>query len=218
MAGDDDRIRLPELPIFKKYSLALRHEFASPKEILAALERSETKVQKLLDKAEERRRRMELQGEGEPERGGSELEGPGEFEAENVAEQSVSLDERAVSPVGEEDRDDFEVTAVFDQIDEAVDGDSEAASPEPDAYKAPAWEPGTREKETWEPGPGDVPIWEPEPTQARGVKSSPAPGGGRRRKRPARPAAKKKRRRPRIDIVPVSSRGTPLRRPARKKR
>lgn len=51
MASDDDRIRLPELVIFKKFSLALRQEFASSKDLLIALERSMTKVQKLAEKA-----------------------------------------------------------------------------------------------------------------------------------------------------------------------
>lgn len=49
MAGEDDRVRLPELPVFKRYSLALRQEFAGGEEILAMLDRTALKVQQILD-------------------------------------------------------------------------------------------------------------------------------------------------------------------------
>lgn len=38
------KIRLPELPIFRKFSLALRQEFARPEEILQALEESRRQI------------------------------------------------------------------------------------------------------------------------------------------------------------------------------
>lgn len=89
MAKDGDQVRLPELPIFKKYSLALRQEFASPKEILNVLDRTASKVQRVLERAEET-------APAEPE--------PGTFAAESEP-----------SPVPELEPDD----AVFRLLDES---------------------------------------------------------------------------------------------------
>lgn len=51
MAPDSDQIRLPELPIFKKYSLAVRQEFASPKELMSILASSMARVEKAVARA-----------------------------------------------------------------------------------------------------------------------------------------------------------------------
>lgn len=45
MAVSSRKIRLPELPIFRKYSLALRQEFARPEELLLALEETRRQVE-----------------------------------------------------------------------------------------------------------------------------------------------------------------------------
>ena len=68
MAKETNKIRLPELPIFKKYSLAVRQEYVTPQEVLAALERTTARVERLIEKAEEERRRQEEQEKGEAER------------------------------------------------------------------------------------------------------------------------------------------------------
>lgn len=49
MAESEDSVRLPELPVFKRYSLALRQEFAGGEEVLAMLDRTALKVQQILD-------------------------------------------------------------------------------------------------------------------------------------------------------------------------
>lgn len=47
-----ESIRLPELPVFKKYSLALRQEFAEAKEIIGLLERTLDRVASIVEAAE----------------------------------------------------------------------------------------------------------------------------------------------------------------------
>lgn len=59
MAKESDKVRLPELPVFKRFSLALRQEYASADEVLSVLERTVTRINALLDQAEEARRRAE---------------------------------------------------------------------------------------------------------------------------------------------------------------
>lgn len=59
MPKDSEKVRLPELPVFKKYSLALRQEFASVDEILSVLERTTTKIRDSIERADEERRRQE---------------------------------------------------------------------------------------------------------------------------------------------------------------
>lgn len=53
--GDEEQIRLPELPVFKRYSLALRQEFASPEEILTMLERTSARIESIVRKAQKRK-------------------------------------------------------------------------------------------------------------------------------------------------------------------
>lgn len=59
MKTDPQQVRLPELPIFKKYSLALRDEYARASDVLALLERTSARIQQMVDKAEEALRRQE---------------------------------------------------------------------------------------------------------------------------------------------------------------
>ncbi|HVE76268.1 MAG TPA: hypothetical protein VND22_05825 [Actinomycetota bacterium] len=66
MAREKQQVRLPELPVFKRFSLVLRQEFASAEDVLAALERSSQKVQRSIDKAEEQKRRERATGAKEP--------------------------------------------------------------------------------------------------------------------------------------------------------
>lgn len=73
MEKDPRQIRLPELPVFKKYSLALRQEFAGADEVLSMLERTKTRVGALVERAEEQRRRQEAAGR---EIAGSPVEAP----------------------------------------------------------------------------------------------------------------------------------------------
>lgn len=67
MAKDPEKIRLPELPVFKKYSLALRQEFASVDEILAVLDRTSMKIRDTVERADEERRRQESSHVTDPE-------------------------------------------------------------------------------------------------------------------------------------------------------
>lgn len=201
---NSDRIRLPELPIFKKYSLAVRQEFASPKELLAALDRTARKVETFLDKAEtdevsspeltteESSRDLDSLGEFEP----SEVEATGEFQIE-VPETSHES-----APAPEQEQSEFRL---FEELSE--DGDTEAEF-------------------------DDRPLWEPEPPVRaapikKNVKKAPSPvtkkasvtrsGASSRslagKRNPAKARSNKsnkKRRTPRPEIVRVSSRGTPL--------
>lgn len=57
MAKESEKVRLPELPVFKRFSLALRQEYASADEILSVINRTVTRINALLDQAEEARRR-----------------------------------------------------------------------------------------------------------------------------------------------------------------
>jgi len=56
MANEPEQIRLPELPVFKRYSLALRQEYASAEEISAVLQRTSAKLEELLENAERKAR------------------------------------------------------------------------------------------------------------------------------------------------------------------
>ena len=55
----DEQIRLPELPVFKRFSLALRQEYATASEILSMLDRTTSRIETLLKKAEEESRKAE---------------------------------------------------------------------------------------------------------------------------------------------------------------
>lgn len=60
-AGDSDKIRLPELPVFKRFSLALRQEYATAEEILAVIDRTVSRIKDVIDRDEEIRRRAREQ-------------------------------------------------------------------------------------------------------------------------------------------------------------
>jgi hypothetical protein len=57
--GDSDKIRLPELPVFKRFSLALRQEYATADEILSVIDRTVSRIKDVLDREAEIRRRAE---------------------------------------------------------------------------------------------------------------------------------------------------------------
>ena len=72
MKTDPEQVRLPELPIFKKYSLALREEYARAPDVLAMLERTSSRIKEMVEKAEDLRRKEDeivsaLQVEAEAE-------------------------------------------------------------------------------------------------------------------------------------------------------
>src|ERR671918_472375 len=52
--GDSDKIRLPELPVFKRFSLALRQEYATADEILAVIDRTVSRIKDLLERIPDR--------------------------------------------------------------------------------------------------------------------------------------------------------------------
>jgi hypothetical protein len=64
MDKETGQVRIPELPVFKKYSLAVRQEFAGADEILAILERTTDRIHVLVAREEEARKRK---AEAEPE-------------------------------------------------------------------------------------------------------------------------------------------------------
>jgi hypothetical protein len=59
--GDSDKIRLPELPVFKRFSLALRQEYATADEILSVIDRTVSRIKDVLDREAEIRRRAEIE-------------------------------------------------------------------------------------------------------------------------------------------------------------
>lgn len=236
----NDRIRLPELPIFKKYSLALRQEFASPKELLSALDRTARKVETFLDKAETIRDVVEetpplTEEPPEPESGAFEVVEATEAQlqpAEPPAEE-VPLDleplERSEEPS------DPEATTVF-ELPETNQPEETESLQEPEDSEFRLFE-QLAEDEEIEGEVDDRPIWEPEPPgrAPRPVrtprKSSPPKVGKQsgsrtlsRRTSPAKAKVKgraiqatKKRRQTRPEIVVVSSKGKPLKSRAAKR-
>lgn len=97
MAKQRDQIRLPELPVFKKFSLALRQEYANADEILNVLDRTATRVQRLVEKAEDARRRAEAEEGFEAESEVEEL-APGEDLFETPEEQFEVAGEQPAGP------------------------------------------------------------------------------------------------------------------------
>lgn len=87
MAEHNDSIRLPELPVFKRYSLALRQEYASAEEILGILQRSSAKVEDILSKQADKQRREEEVLANVPEP----TEQPGGSEDLSMLEESEDL-------------------------------------------------------------------------------------------------------------------------------
>src|ERR671918_91968 len=59
--GDSDKIRLPELPVFKRFSLALRQEYATADEILSVIDRTVSRIKDVLDREAEIRRRADAE-------------------------------------------------------------------------------------------------------------------------------------------------------------
>lgn len=191
MAKDGDQVRLPELPIFKKYSLALRQEFASPKEILNVLDRTANKIQRVLEKAEAQQRNEQVEVEDELA-SGAEQTAPAESEPDTFTAESEP------SRVPELEPDD----AVFRLLDESQ---SEA---QPDVDDRPIWEPEPSSPPPAKRAKGKVPK--------RRAKISPRKRAPKRtrvtRTKPrgrTSPRAIKKAK-PRPEIVRVSSRGRPI--------
>lgn len=165
MAKETGKIRLPELPIFKKYSLAVRQEYVTPQEVLAALERTTARVERLIEKAEEERRRQEEQEKGEAERIAL------EEQERSWSEAGVVPDEPEESEVEE----DIPGTMELDKADEVAPVDGGRASEEP-VEERPFWEidddelPQPKAKPV--PQPKDKPKPKPKPKKA---KSRPRP-------------------------------------------
>src|SRR5688572_3241126 len=88
MPKDSSKVRLPELPVFKKYSLALRQEFASVEEVLSVLERTTTKIRDSVERADEERRRQEQAAAPDEPELRDEDEGEGTFEAEEPSQEA----------------------------------------------------------------------------------------------------------------------------------
>lgn len=103
MKTDPEQVRLPELPIFKKYSLALREEYARASDVLAMLERTSSRIKEMVEKAEDKRRKEDevvraLQVEAE-----AEVEALDEVEHDDPPEVDEQEDEEDVRPFWEND-------------------------------------------------------------------------------------------------------------------
>ena len=194
MAKETEKIRLPELPIFKKYSLAVRQEFATPHEILATLERTTARIQKLLEKAEDESRRKQ--------------------QAERSQADRLALAEQEARWTDEAQKDDEAKDAQKTPVDAApVDRETEKLVFE-EQYLS-------KEQEQVEDDYDARPFWEvddDELEEAAGAaaapvahSATPAPKNG---DKPLPPPSKKpkprKKARPRPQVVPVSGRGKPL--------
>lgn len=197
MAKESEKIRLPELPIFKKYSLAVRQEFATPHEILATLERTTARIQKLLEKAEDERRRKLQAEQSEADRlalAEQERRWTDEAsEGDEPKEADETLDDAA--PVDLETE-----KLVFEE--QYLSKDQEQVEDEYDAR--PFWEVDDEELE--ESAVTSVPN-----------AATPAPNKGEKRHPPPvqKPKPRKKAR-PRPQVVPVSGRGKPMLKGAKK--
>lgn len=238
----NDRIRLPELPIFKKYSLALRQEFASPKELLNALDRTARKVETFLDKAETVRDLVEETPAPAEEPPEAELEAAEVEDAfETELQPSETEDEAALKdmepPERLEEPSDLEATTGFEPS-ETDQSEPTESPPEPEESEFRLFE-QLAEDEEIEAEFDDRPIWEPEPqaraprTESTARKSSlpktkvEKQSGSRTLSRRASKAnaktkssaikATKKRRQARPEIVLVSSKGKPLKSRAAKR-
>ncbi|MBW3589565.1 MAG: hypothetical protein KY429_09120 [Actinobacteria bacterium] len=191
MAKESEKIRLPELPIFKKYSLAVRQEFATPNEILATLERTTARIQKLLEKAEDERRRKEQAERSEADRIAlAEQEARWTDEAQEADEakdahetpddptpvereaEKLVFEEQYLSKDQEQDEDEYEARPFWEVDDEELEESTAAPVPN-SATRAP--------KKSEKPVP--PPAKKPKP---------------------------RNKARPRPQVVPVSGRGKPL--------
>jgi len=205
MAKESEKIRLPELPIFKKYSLAVRQEFATPHEILATLERTTARIQKLLEKAEDERRRKQQAERSEADRLAlAEQERRWTDEAqEDDQENDVgeTPDDAALVDAAPVDRETEKL--VFEE--QYLSKDQEQLEDDYDAR--PFWEVDDEELEE-SAGAAAAPV----PNSA-----TPAPKKG---EKPPPPPAKKskprKKARPKPQVVPVSGRGKPMLKGAKK--
>lgn len=194
MAKETEKIRLPELPIFKKYSLAVRQEFATPHEILATLERTTARIQKLLEKAENERRRREQAERSEADRlalaeqearwtneAQEDDETIGEAPIDRETEKLV-FEEEYLSKDQEQVEDDYDARPFWEVDDEELDESAGgAATPVPNAAT-------------------------PDPKRAE-----------KRLPPPAQKSKPRKKARPRPQVVPVSGRGKPMLKGAKRK-
>lgn len=189
MAKDDTRVRLPELPIFKKYSLALRQEFATPKELLGVLDRTASKVQGLIEKAEAAKRA---------------LEPPTPPEIEAIDEEVLSQEVEAPTsspPIAEGEPD---LADIAGEEEEGVLGflDKDEMNPEEtDLSFRPIWES--------EP-PAAAPRSRKKTRKASPARGRSAASGARSRTKPRKKAPARKSKQARLEIVRVSRRGTPI--------
>lgn len=194
MAKETEKIRLPELPIFKKYSLAVRQEFATPHEILATLERTTARIQKLVEKAEDERRRKQQAEQSEADRLAlAEQERRWTDEAQEDGEAKVTDD----TPVDLHPVDRETEKLVFEE--QYLSKDQEQIEDDYDAR--PFWEVDDEELE-----------------EAAGTAAAPVPNAAtpapKRAEKPLPPPVQKpkprKKARPRPQVVPVSGRGKPM--------
>lgn len=196
MAKETDKIRLPELPIFKKYSLAVRQEYVTPQEVLDALERTTARVERLVEKAEEDRRRREEQERGEAERIAL------EEQEKRWSEEGVVPDE----PDKTEIEEDIPGTMELEKADEVA----------PVEGGEPAGEELQDERPFWEVDDDELPLPKliEEPPAAEGEPEGRPKG---KAKPKSKPKAKKAKSRPRPQVVQVSHRGKPITKKTSKK-
>lgn len=189
----NDRVRLPELPIFKKYSLALRQEFASPKELLTALDRTTKKVETFLDKAENQRDigaetptleevpEAELKSSAVEEASDAQLASSEVEEISEVKSAELEAERSAADPELPQQ----EVELLDLEATTELESAGSESSEKPESHAEPE-EPEFRlldelaEDEGTDPELDDRPIWEPEPparpTRVRtSVPKAPAP-------------------------------------------
>lgn len=206
MAKESEKIRLPELPIFKKYSLAVRQEFATPHEILATLERTTARIQKLLEKAEDERRRKQQAERSEADRlalAEQERRWTDEAQEDDEAKDvEEAPDEAALVDATPVDRETEKL--VFEE--QYLSKDQEQVEDDYDAR--PFWEVDDEELEE-SAGTAAIPV----PNAA-----TPAPKRAEKRLPPPvqKPKPRKKAR-PRPQVVPVSGRGKPMLKGAKRK-
>ena len=200
MAKETEKIRLPELPIFKKYSLAVRQEFATPHEILATLERTTARIQKLLEKAEDERRRKQQAERSEADRlalADQERRWTDEAQEDDEAKDAHDTPPDDAAPVDRETE-----KLVFEE--QYLSKDQEEVEDDYDAR--PFWEVDDEELEESAGAATPVPT-APTPAPKRAEKRLPPPV--------QKPKPRKKVR-PRPQVVPVSGRGKPMLKGAKK--
>lgn len=201
MGNQTPKIRLPELPIFKKYSLALRQEFASSRELLLALERTASKIQKVLDR-EEQKAHVASDGFAPEDEERS--------EKEPAPEEAVTENSDPEDPVADEDvPEDLIAEDVVSEDTDTVRSTIEDLIAEDDAQEVHSVE---------EPDPGSLVSWagdldEKGPSPKRKARTKRKRGGHSSAKKPApkrRPAGRGAASRKKVEIVRVSRHGKPI--------